>query len=538
MPRLKFNVAPKCFVCSKSVYQMEKLVWDGRKLFLAMEIYTVPNFTRQRSQTEKQLSNKSGESVVARLQRRFSLNDLRDKSIPFSERKGKFAVQPKSKKETPLTLPDSNARTLKFKKKNSKPSFSENQHDQHQKTIEFKGTKPKRSSITTMKQTSSDKSKETLRQRLREESMKNSSQKNIAWEENNSKNFEQESSKEEVFRSRAIAIDDGRSNLCCFLDKSTISNRIGKSLVRIDRVSSPDLSVNGDDGMVILKIIAINADIMAYSLDNDGRWSTASDSTMKPGHKIFGNVIGEVVKTRHLKYEIGDRIYGYMPFQDLNKISGDSVEGVDLKVLTCGDLLTSLGYPGISVYLSIQKIAVPTESDVAVVTLGTGSAGILAAQLLKLKCKKVFAISDSAASLKWIEKEVKDKMVGKSADIFFNCGQNEYFNDVLKVMKKYGRVICYGRNTLDTKAMSSSDTLTVNFLDVILSKSLTIQSFDSEVYTKSEVSQARTYLATLLRKGALKSIYSQHTGGLMAMKSLVQHGNNDSNLGDTLIIDF
>jgi len=50
--------------------------------------------------------------------------------------------------------------------------------------------------------------------------------------------------------------------------------------------------VNGDDGMVILKIIAINADIMAYSLDNDGRWSTASDSTMKPGHKIFGNVIG------------------------------------------------------------------------------------------------------------------------------------------------------------------------------------------------------------------------------------------------------
>mmetsp|Transcript_20873 Transcript_20873/g.33629 ORF Transcript_20873/g.33629 Transcript_20873/m.33629 type:complete len:130 (+) Transcript_20873:2014-2403(+) len=129
-------------------------------------------------------------------------------------------------------------------------------------------------------------------------------------------------------------------------------------------------------------------------------------------------------------------------------------------------------------------------------------------------------------------------MVGKSADIFFNCGQNEYFNDVLKVMKKYGRVICYGRNTLDTKAMSSSDTLTVNFLDVILSKSLTIRSFDSEVYTKSEVSQARTYLATLLRKGALKSIYSQHTGGLMAMKSLVQHGNNDSNLGDTLIIDF
>mmetsp|Transcript_20871 Transcript_20871/g.33619 ORF Transcript_20871/g.33619 Transcript_20871/m.33619 type:complete len:114 (+) Transcript_20871:1653-1994(+) len=68
----------------------------------------------------------------------------------------------------------------------------------------------------------------------------------------------------------------------------------------------------------------------------------------------------------------------------------------------------SLGYPGISVYLSIQKIAVPTESDVAVVTLGTGSAGILAAQLLKLKCKTVFAISDSAASLKWIEKEVKD----------------------------------------------------------------------------------------------------------------------------------
>jgi len=53
----------------------------------------------------------------------------------------------------------------------------------------------------------------------------------------------------------------------------------------------------------------------------------------------------------------------------------------------------SLGYPGISVYLSIQKIAVPTESDVAVVTLGTGSAGILAAQLLELKCKKVFAIS-------------------------------------------------------------------------------------------------------------------------------------------------
>mmetsp|Transcript_29650 Transcript_29650/g.41216 ORF Transcript_29650/g.41216 Transcript_29650/m.41216 type:complete len:326 (+) Transcript_29650:105-1082(+) len=323
MPRLKFNVAPKCFVCSKSVYQMEKLVWDGvtyhkqcfrclqcnsvlqpksvammsgdlyckgcfKKLFSARGRYdditkvipgtqktpknqkttevparrksvtqimlkkeknksltsdTVPNFTRQRSQTEKQLSNKSGESVVARLQRRFSLNDLRDKSIPFSERKGKFAVQPKSKKETPLTLPDSNARTLKFKKKNSKPSFSENQHDQHQKTIEFKGTKPKRSSITTMKQTSSDKSKETLRQRLREESMKNSSQKNIAWEENNSKNFEQESSKEEVFRSRAIAIDDGRSNLCCFLDKSTISNRIGKSLVRIDRVSLYHLQI-------------------------------------------------------------------------------------------------------------------------------------------------------------------------------------------------------------------------------------------------------------------------------------------------------
>mmetsp|Transcript_985 Transcript_985/g.1402 ORF Transcript_985/g.1402 Transcript_985/m.1402 type:complete len:130 (+) Transcript_985:667-1056(+) len=129
-------------------------------------------------------------------------------------------------------------------------------------------------------------------------------------------------------------------------------------------------------------------------------------------------------------------------------------------------------------------------------------------------------------------------MADKSADIFFHCGQNEYFDDVLKVMKKYGRVICYGRNTIDTKARPSSDTLTVNFLDVILSKSLTIRSFDSEVYTKSEISQARSYLATLLRKGSLKSIYSKHTGGLMAMKRLVQHGNEESDLGDSLIIDF
>lgn len=102
------------------------------------------------------------------------------------------------------------------------------------------------------------------------------------------------------------------------------------------------------------------------------------------GKPIISMGIGEVIESASDKFKRGDIVIGMLPWQENSIINASTVKHIRETNLPITTQLGILGYPGLTAYVGICKIAKPIIGQTIFISGAAGAVGSLAGQLAKI----------------------------------------------------------------------------------------------------------------------------------------------------------
>ena len=107
------------------------------------------------------------------------------------------------------------------------------------------------------------------------------------------------------------------------------------------------------------------------------------------GAVMCGEVVGEVVESRHPKFAVGDLVAGDLGWQTHPVSDGKGLRRVDRTVPRTA-LLSAAGMPGVTAWAGLLQIGQPKAGETVVVSAAAGAVGSVVGQIAKLKgCRAV-----------------------------------------------------------------------------------------------------------------------------------------------------
>ena len=139
---------------------------------------------------------------------------------------------------------------------------------------------------------------------------------------------------------------------------------------------------------------------------NDSKSYAAS----QPLGQVFqGGTAGEVVESRHPKYQPGDKVVGFGGWQEYSVVNA-AQPGALRKVVTThvplSHYLGAVGMPGVTAWYGLVKIIAPKEGDTVVVSAATGAVGSAFAALAKARGCRAVGIAGGAEKCKYAVEEL------------------------------------------------------------------------------------------------------------------------------------
>ena len=151
-------------------------------------------------------------------------------------------------------------------------------------------------------------------------------------------------------------------------------------------------------------------------------------SKLELGKPIISMGIGEVISSKSNNFKMGDIIIGMLPWQEFSVVRADAVKHIKQTNMPITTQLGILGYPGLTAYIGICKIAKPIAGQTIFVSGAAGAVGSLAGQLAKIHGCYVVGSSSS--------KEKVDYLINHCHyDAVFNY--KEYQNNYISALNKY-----------------------------------------------------------------------------------------------------
>src|SRR5262250_2498570 len=148
------------------------------------------------------------------------------------------------------------------------------------------------------------------------------------------------------------------------------------------------------DGEVLMRIVYLSLDPYMR-----GRMS-ALKSYATPaaiGQPMVGGTVGEIVKSRHPTYSVGDIVLGYGGWQEYALSSGAGLRKLDPTAAPVSTALGVLGMPGMTAYVGLLDIGQPKAGETVVVGAATGAVGSVVGQIAKLKGCRVVGVAGGKA---------------------------------------------------------------------------------------------------------------------------------------------
>jgi NADPH-dependent curcumin reductase CurA len=141
------------------------------------------------------------------------------------------------------------------------------------------------------------------------------------------------------------------------------------------------------DGELLIKVQYISLDPAMRG------WMNAGKSYIPPveiGEIMRAGALGEVVASRHPKFQVGDHVSGTLGVQSYALSNGKGLSKVDPKVAPLPKYLNVLGMPGLTAYFGLLDIGQPKAGETVVISAASGAVGQVAGQIAKIKgCKAV-----------------------------------------------------------------------------------------------------------------------------------------------------
>ncbi|MEW5678936.1 NADP-dependent oxidoreductase [Comamonas kerstersii] len=147
------------------------------------------------------------------------------------------------------------------------------------------------------------------------------------------------------------------------------------------------------EGQVLVRHHYLSLDPYMRGRMNDGK-SYAAPQPL--GEVMLGGTVGEVVESRHAKFQPGDKVVGMGGWQLYSVVDGNApgmLRKVDTTHVPLSYYLGAVGMPGVTAWYGLVKIINPKPGETVVVSAATGAVGSAFGALAKARGCRVVGIA-------------------------------------------------------------------------------------------------------------------------------------------------
>ena len=147
------------------------------------------------------------------------------------------------------------------------------------------------------------------------------------------------------------------------------------------------------DGQALVRHHYLSLDPYMRGRMNDGK-SYAQPQPL--GQVMIGGTVGEVVASRHPRFQPGDRVVGMGGWQEYSVVNGQAagaLRKVDATHVPLSYYLGAVGMPGVTAWYGLVEIIEPKAGQTMVVSAATGAVGSAFAALAKARGCRVVGIA-------------------------------------------------------------------------------------------------------------------------------------------------
>ena len=167
------------------------------------------------------------------------------------------------------------------------------------------------------------------------------------------------------------------------MGQATVSN------FRLVSTETPALQ----DGQVLVRHHYLSLDPYMRGRMNDDK-NYAQPQPL--GQVMIGGTVGEVLESRHPRFQPGDRVVGMGGWQEYSVVDGHAagaLRKVDATHVPLSYHLSAVGMPGVTAWYGLVEIIQPKAGETVVVSAATGAVGSAFAALAKARGCRVVGIA-------------------------------------------------------------------------------------------------------------------------------------------------
>lgn len=160
------------------------------------------------------------------------------------------------------------------------------------------------------------------------------------------------------------------------------------------------------DGQVLVKHHYLSLDPYMRGRMNDSKSYAASQPL---GEVMIGGTVGEVVESKHPKYQPGNQVVGMGGWQEYSVVDANqpgALRKVDTTHVPLSYYLGAVGMPGVTAWYGLVRIIEPKEGQTMVISAATGAVGSAFAALAKARGCRVVGIAGGPEKCDYAVKEL------------------------------------------------------------------------------------------------------------------------------------
>ena len=160
------------------------------------------------------------------------------------------------------------------------------------------------------------------------------------------------------------------------------------------------------DGQVLVRHHFLSLDPYMRGRMNEGKSYAAPQ---KLGEVMIGGTVGEVVESRHPKYQAGDKVQGMGGWQEYGVYDAGqpgALRKLDTSQVPLSQYLGAVGMPGVTAWYGLVKIIEPQAGNTIVVSAASGAVGSAVGVLAKARGCRVVGIAGGPDKGRYVTQEL------------------------------------------------------------------------------------------------------------------------------------
>lgn len=161
-----------------------------------------------------------------------------------------------------------------------------------------------------------------------------------------------------------------------------------------------------EDGQVLVRHHYLSLDPYMRGRMNDSKSYAASQPL---GDVMIGGTVGEVVESKHPRYQPGDQVVGMGGWQEYSVVDAGqpgALRKVDTAHVPLSYYLGAVGMPGVTAWYGLVKIIAPKAGDTVVISAATGAVGSAFGALAKARGCRVVGIAGGPEKCQYAVQEL------------------------------------------------------------------------------------------------------------------------------------